>query len=121
MVEGVMLDNTLFPKLPSVYIDALYLVINMIHDYMPGSRDRIKLHWLLQIQNISGLYGNNPDSKVLGANMGPIWGRQDSGGPHAGPMNFAIWEGHRKYRIIIHHQASQLFNLVSDVHCNTVL
>ena len=23
--------------------------------------------------------------------MGPIWGRQDSGGPHGGPMNFAIW------------------------------
>ena len=32
-----------------------------------------------------------PDSKVHGANMGPIWGRQDSGGPHIGPMNFAIW------------------------------
>ena len=34
----------------------------------------------------------NPDSKVHGANMGPIWGRQDPGGPHVGPMNFAIWE-----------------------------
>ena len=31
------------------------------------------------------------DSKVHGANMGPIWGRQDPGGPHDGPMNFAIW------------------------------
>ena len=34
----------------------------------------------------------NPDSKVHGANMGPIWGRQDPGGPHVGPMNSAIWE-----------------------------
>ena len=34
----------------------------------------------------------NPDSKVHGANMGPIWGRQDPGGPHVGPMNFAIWK-----------------------------
>ena len=34
----------------------------------------------------------NPDSKVHGANMGPIWGLQDPGGPHVGPMNFAIWE-----------------------------
>ena len=34
--------------------------------------------------------GNIPDSKVHGANMGPIWGRQDPGGPHVGPMNFAI-------------------------------
>ena len=32
-----------------------------------------------------------PDSKVHGANMGPIWGRQDPGGPHVGPMNIAIW------------------------------
>ena len=38
------------------------------------------------------LSDNNLDSKVHGANMGPIWGRQDPGGPHDGPMNFAIWE-----------------------------
>ena len=35
---------------------------------------------------------HSPDSKVYGANMGPIWGRQDPGGPHVVPMNFAIWE-----------------------------
>ena len=34
----------------------------------------------------------NIDSKVHGDNMGPIWGRQDPGGPHVGPMNFTIWE-----------------------------
>ena len=32
-----------------------------------------------------------PDSKVHGANMGLIWGRQDPGGLHVNPMNFAIW------------------------------
>ena len=32
-----------------------------------------------------------PDSKVHGANMGPILGRQDPGGPHVGPTNLAIW------------------------------
>ena len=31
------------------------------------------------------------DSIVHGANMGPIWGRQDPGGHHVGPMNLAIW------------------------------
>ena len=31
------------------------------------------------------------DSNVHGANMGPIWDRQDPAGPHVGPMNFAIW------------------------------
>ena len=30
-----------------------------------------------------------PDSKVHWTNMGHIWGRQDPGGPHVGPMN--IW------------------------------
>ena len=34
----------------------------------------------------------NPDSKVHGAKMGPIWDRQHPGGPHVGPMNLAIWE-----------------------------
>ena len=34
---------------------------------------------------------HNPDNKIHGANMGPIWGRQDPGGPHVGLMNFAIW------------------------------
>ena len=33
-----------------------------------------------------------PESEVHGANMGPIWGRQDPGGPHVGPMNLAIWD-----------------------------
>ena len=32
-----------------------------------------------------------PDSKVYGTSEGPIWGRQDPGGPNVGPMNLAIW------------------------------
>ena len=35
-----------------------------------------------------------PDSKVHGANMGPICGRQDPGGSHVGPVNLAIWDHH---------------------------
>ena len=34
----------------------------------------------------------NPDNKFHGANMGLIWVQQDPGGPHVGPMNFAISE-----------------------------
>ena len=30
---------------------------------------------------------------LIARSMGPIWGRQDPGGPHVGPMNFAVW-GH---------------------------
>ena len=33
-----------------------------------------------------------PDSKVHGSHMEPIWGRQEPGGHHVGPMNFAIWD-----------------------------
>ena len=32
-----------------------------------------------------------PDTKVHGANMGPIWGWQDPGGPRVGPIDLAIW------------------------------
>ena len=43
-----------------------------------------------------GVPGGNvhtiPDSKVHGANMGPIWGQQVPGGPHVCPVNFAIWD-----------------------------
>ena len=31
-----------------------------------------------------------PDIKVHGANLGPIWGRQDPGGPHFVPINFVV-------------------------------
>ena len=34
----------------------------------------------------------HPWEQVHGANMGPIWGRQDPDGPRVGPMNFAIWD-----------------------------
>ena len=41
---------------------------------------------------------NIPDSKVHGANMGPIWGQQDQGGPHVDQMNFAIWDSTEKWQ-----------------------
>ena len=36
---------------------------------------------------------NIPDSKVHMANMGPTWVLSAPGGPHVGPMNFAIRDG----------------------------
>ena len=48
-----------------------------------------RLHWVKSYY--SNLWQAFPDSKVHWANMGPTWGRQDPGGPHVGPMNFAIW------------------------------
>ena len=40
---------------------------------------------------VNYLYKGYPYSKVPGAKMGPIWGREDPGGPHVGPINFAPW------------------------------
>ena len=51
---------------------------------LPGSYETSMYQW----EGHNSFYTN---SKVHGANMGPIWGRQDPGGPHVGPMNFAIW------------------------------
>ena len=44
------------------------------------------------IVNIPYFIETTPDSKVHGANMGAIWGRQDPGGPRVSPMNFVIWD-----------------------------
>ena len=47
----------------------------------------------------SYLYNGNPipekipDSKVHGANMGPIWDLSAPGGPHVGPINLVIRDG----------------------------
>ena len=50
--------------------------------------------WIVSIKyryNVRcGPYYAIPDDKIHGANMGPIWGRQDPGeGGYAGPVNFA--------------------------------
>ena len=39
------------------------------------------LVWFL----VTLIWDGNSDSKVHGKHMGPIWGRQDPGGPHVGP------------------------------------
>ena len=56
----------------------------MLRLWFPKAGQHAQSKWLVN--------GTNPESKVHGTNMGPIWGRQDPDGPHVGPMNFAIWE-----------------------------
>ena len=67
-------------------IKHLYFLLLKIKDNLPTLFPAEQLYQLL----CSNHY---PESKVHGANMGPIWGRQDPGGPHVGSMNFAIWVG----------------------------
>ena len=62
----------------------IYIIYTYVWNEQTETNDIHKnksLRWLKQ----------DPDSKVQGANMGSIWGRQDPGGPHVGPMNFTIW------------------------------
>ena len=55
---------------------------------LPGS---LRVNFLFGLARDPVLCGI-PDSKVHGANMGPILGRQDPGGPHVGSMILAIWD-----------------------------
>ena len=56
-----------------------------------------------------------PDSMVHGANMGPIWGRQDPGGPHVGPMNFAIWDDTVKW-VALYRYKNDIFRGMPDLY-----
>ena len=40
----------------------------------------------------SGMGATIPESKVHGPNMGPVWGRQNPGGPRVGHKNLVIWD-----------------------------
>ena len=67
------------------------------HVILSIESNRISVHAVIQkFRNVMHWFcivvvKNIPDSKVHGVDMGPTWGRQDPGGPHVGPMNFAIW------------------------------
>ena len=71
----------------------------------------------LDCYNIVVRHGINPDSKVHGANMGPIWGRQDPGGPHVDPINLAIRESVIKYSRDVTHMPDCPV-IISIVYCN---
>ena len=71
-------------------------------------------------------YKSIPDSKVHGANMGPIWDRQGPGGPHVGPLNFAIWDGfYRGFTKTCCNWTEYTFikskNIDDTIECNIVL
>ena len=42
--------------------------------------------------------------------MGPTWGRQDTGGPHDGPMIIAIWV----YFVVISELVTEVLHAISD-------
>ena len=66
----------------SVWISQPTVDVNLID----GPPDIICNHDLVAVATYDFL-----DSKVHGANIEPIWGRQDPGGPYVDPMNLPIW------------------------------
>ena len=77
----------------------LYFENNSASSYQHHHQSGNINHWSLfrvgSWNNATPLRLAIPDSKVYGANMGPTWGQRDPGGPHVGPMNFAIWDVRR--------------------------
>ena len=50
--------------------------------------------------------------------MGPIWGRQDPGGPHVAPMNLAVWDASICHRVPgpnFYHRRSQTFTNAHNI------
>ena len=83
------------PRYPCIFGEQItnfisLFVTNNIDRRIPYENPLIVLPFDQTVWN-TPCFQPSPDSKVHGANMGPIWSRQDPGGPHVGPMNLAIW------------------------------
>ena len=72
------------------------------------THDFLHLKYQMYLQAIFGRYPHSFDNylriitSLIARFMGPIWGRQDPGGPHVGPMDFASWDWHKSDAEIIH-------------------
>ena len=84
-VHGQPRTIHMFFQLPVFYREEL--VLSSLHTWSPYCAKFILVH---------GYWCSDTDSKVHGANMGPICAQQDPDGPHVGPMNFAIWNAYCK-------------------------
>ena len=98
--SGIKLSNK-----PSILTGQWYTYQTPNYTWVCAQHDRVHVH--VYVYSTSGrksvpcsipygtgyLCGTALIAKFHGANMGPIWGRQEPDGPHAGPMNFAIWLG----------------------------
>ena len=68
-----------------------------LYDLQTNERLHHSTQWPVSKWSMCTSADSVPDSKVHGANMGPIWAWQYPDGPHVGPMSLAIWGGSKKY------------------------
>ena len=66
------------------------VLIAVVTDAQVLKHQAISMHCDYKISIILDQFYGQPDSKAHGANMGSIWGPQEPGGPHVGPITFAI-------------------------------
>ena len=71
---------------------------SMIHWYRHRTNGDVVLYWSATYREWTASSASKSHTRhgalmarLMGPTWGPIWGRQDPGGPHVGPMNFAIW------------------------------
>ena len=96
----------------SVWISQPTVDVNLID----GPPDSICNHDLVAVATYDFL-----DSKVHGANMEPIWGRQDPGGPYVDPMNLTIWVYlHTHFQTSIHTSRTHILKITTHAHINAV-
>ena len=93
MINNIVIDSRNPSSFSTWYIVTTPSARVGIHAdvFKKSSRNLRLLQLIIHHSYYFHLYHFFPDSKVHGANMGPIWGRQDPGGSHVGPMNFVIW------------------------------
>ena len=83
--EGHLSNRKISLKWISLYLKFPECGFNKFHTY--HSSDAKTCHIGPWFSLLAIWITNIPDSKVHGANMGPIWDRQDPGVPSVGPMN----------------------------------
>ena len=78
----------------SLWCPSLGTYANAIHFTIGWCKRQITLYerYAPRCLLMRSQFSITPDSRAHGANIGPIWGRQDPGGPYVGPINFAIWD-----------------------------
>ena len=81
-----------FPPPPPQRSENVYFSLADTYSLVPKQGQGHYTKFVYSVISCFQNHKNNPDGKVHGANMGPIWGQQDPCGPHVDPMNFAIWE-----------------------------
>ena len=78
----------------SILFDTILLTCSEMFRMLSNECIYVK-HVCLYVHGISNIgismVHSYPHSKVHGANMGPIWGRQDPGGTHVGTVSFFTW------------------------------